>query len=135
MNDTLPHQRVAIALGSFTIDLERSDLFDAQGQRVPLRRQALAVLLELAQHARLVLSRDALMQAVWKEDPQPLVEQARQDEIGYLLVDALEARAEWLCARRDGFGAAHRHHRTSARLSPSGCTAGARRRCISLARR
>ena len=67
MNDTLPHQRVAIALGSFTIDLERSDLFDAQGQRVPLRRQALAVLLELARHAGLVLSRDALMQAVWKD--------------------------------------------------------------------
>ncbi len=35
------------------------------------------------------------------EDPQPLIEQARQDEIGYLLVDALEARAEWLHARGD----------------------------------
>ena len=35
------------------------------------------------------------------EDPQALVEQARRHEIGYVVMAALEARAEWLFARGD----------------------------------
>lgn len=67
MNDRVQPARGAIALGGFTIDLQREDLFDARGQRVALRRQALAVLLELAHNAGLVLTHDALVKAVWKE--------------------------------------------------------------------
>lgn len=66
MNDKLRQQRDALALGGFTIDLQRGELFDAAGERVPLRRQSLAVLLELARHAGSVLTRKALAQAVWK---------------------------------------------------------------------
>jgi tetratricopeptide (TPR) repeat protein len=35
------------------------------------------------------------------EDPQHLVDHARREELGYVLAAALEARAEWLHARRD----------------------------------
>lgn len=66
MNDSLRQQRDVIALGSFTIDLQRGDLFDSRGQRVLLRRQALDVLLELARHEGNVLTRKALAEAVWK---------------------------------------------------------------------
>ncbi len=67
MNDRVQSERGAVELGGFTIDLRRADLFDAAGRRVPLRRQALAVLLELAQNPGLVLSHDALVKAVWKD--------------------------------------------------------------------
>lgn len=67
MTDRLRQQRDALALGSVTIDVQRGELFDSAGQRVPLRRQALAVLLQLARHAGLVLSRNALVEAVWQD--------------------------------------------------------------------
>jgi tetratricopeptide (TPR) repeat protein len=35
------------------------------------------------------------------EDLQPRIEQARRDEIGYAVVEALEARTQWLHARAD----------------------------------
>ena len=66
MNDGLRQTRDSLALGSFTIDLQRKDLFDLDGRRVLLRPQALAVLLELARHAGEVLTRKALADAVWK---------------------------------------------------------------------
>ncbi len=38
------------------------------------------------------------------EDLQPQIEQARRDEIGYAVVEALQARAQWLHARSDALG-------------------------------
>jgi DNA-binding winged helix-turn-helix (wHTH) protein/tetratricopeptide (TPR) repeat protein len=67
VNDRVRPERGAIALGGFTIDPHSADLFDATGRRVLVRRQALAVLLELARNAGLVLSHDALVKAVWKD--------------------------------------------------------------------
>jgi len=65
MNDRLRRQQDVMALGGFTIDLLRGELFDPAGQRVKLRRQSLAVLLELARNAGDVLGRDHLLRAVW----------------------------------------------------------------------
>ena len=38
------------------------------------------------------------------EDPTTLVEHARSDDLGYALIAALEAQAEWLHARGDSAG-------------------------------
>jgi DNA-binding winged helix-turn-helix (wHTH) protein/TolB-like protein len=54
-----------LRLNGRTLDLERAELCDLDGAPVPLRQQALAVLLELAHHPAQVVTKRELMERVW----------------------------------------------------------------------
>jgi DNA-binding winged helix-turn-helix (wHTH) protein len=57
--------RAALAAAGIELDLERGQLRCADGHRAVLRRQSMAVLVELARHAGRVVSRGQLFAAVW----------------------------------------------------------------------
>lgn len=54
-----------VRLNGFSLDLDRAELLDAGGERVDLRAQSMAVLIELARHRGELVTKRALMQAVW----------------------------------------------------------------------
>jgi pimeloyl-ACP methyl ester carboxylesterase/DNA-binding winged helix-turn-helix (wHTH) protein len=54
-------------LAAFSLDLDRLELRDATGAPVPLRPQSLAVLDCLARHAGALVSKEALLHAVWPD--------------------------------------------------------------------
>jgi adenylate cyclase len=54
-----------LRLGQFVLDLEGRELLSADGERAPLRKQALEVLLVLACRPGKVVVKDELMQRVW----------------------------------------------------------------------
>lgn len=53
------------AVNGVTVDLGNETIHDAAGSSVPLRAQAFAVLRYLYEHAGQLVSKDALMEAVW----------------------------------------------------------------------
>ncbi|MCW5633031.1 MAG: AAA family ATPase [Rubrivivax sp.] len=55
-----------LPLAGLTLDRRRGQLLDSQGRRVELRRQTMAVLLELARRPGEVVSKQALFDAVWR---------------------------------------------------------------------
>lgn len=55
----------SLSLGHFVLDLARQELRDAQGGHVPLRNQALQVLVSLGLQAGHVVTKDELLQRVW----------------------------------------------------------------------
>ncbi len=57
----------SLVLGTYVYDLETGDLTDSAGQIVHMRRQSAEVLSVLAQHAGEVVSRDRLVESVWKD--------------------------------------------------------------------
>lgn len=70
MNDRNPTPDIAdpqrLLLGSCVLDLAAGELLSADGQRVPLRKQALSVLLMLGARAGQVVSKDELTRQVWR---------------------------------------------------------------------
>jgi DNA-binding winged helix-turn-helix (wHTH) protein/tetratricopeptide (TPR) repeat protein len=58
---------VRVAIGGFVLDRARGMLLDAAGAPVPLRAKAWAVLLHLAERPGEVVSREALLDAVWPD--------------------------------------------------------------------
>ncbi|MCM2251206.1 MAG: winged helix-turn-helix domain-containing protein [Ramlibacter sp.] len=67
MNDRSwsPQASSRLALGSHVLDLAAGELLQADGERTPLRRQALEVLLVLGRRHRQVVTRDELDRLVW----------------------------------------------------------------------
>lgn len=67
MNDRswIPQASSRLALGSHVLDLAAGELLQADGERAPLRRQALEVLLVLGRRTGQVVTRDELDRLVW----------------------------------------------------------------------
>ena len=78
-------RKVVYAFGPFRVDPEKEKLF-RDGKPVPLTPKALQILLVLLRHGPEVVSKDALMKAVW---PDTFVEEANLSRNIFLLRKAL----------------------------------------------
>jgi len=58
-------QCIAYQFGSFTLDLERGALLATDGEELPLRPRSFALLCLLVENTGRLLSRDAIMEALW----------------------------------------------------------------------
>lgn len=62
-----PSRAQRLPLGDCVLDLTAGELYGADGQRAPLRKQALRVLLMLGERAGCVVGKDDLMQQIWPQ--------------------------------------------------------------------